>query len=488
MPQRPFSRAQSFLVPPFFDDWLPPDHAARFVATLLDGFPDEVWQELGVTRTGHQTGAPRYAPEALLAIWIYGFMCGIRSVRGLEAACRDQVPFRWLSGNQTPDHNTLWRFYQSHRTAMAGIFTQTVTIAVRAGMVDWALQAVDGTRIAANASVTRSLDEAHLAALLVRVEHRIAELEDQQVASEDDGPPTLPPGLQDATARRERIAAALTQVRAGGGPAKANLTDPEARIMRTRQGFAPAYNAQAVVTATTAGSGRLIIAATVTTAPNDLGLLPEMIEAAEATSGQTAAVTVADTGYHTTATLVVCAERGRTVVVPDQRRLALFGQRRGAADRFPRSAFAYDPATDSYTCPAGQRLAYRGIKPNGPRKPAQLDYGAGALLCRTCALMAQCTTDTRQGRHLKIPVGLAVRERHQVWMATEEANALSRRRRGMIEPVFGILKERFAARRWQRRGLGNVQSEWALLAAAFNLRTLHRCWVASGAATRLLTA
>ena len=488
MPQRSFSRAQSFLVPPAFDDWLPADHAARFVATLLDGFPAETWQELGIARTAKQTGAPRYAPEALLAIWVYGFMCGIRSVRGLEAACRDQIPFRWLSGNQTPDHNTLARFYQSHRSAMAGIFKQTVTIAVRAGMVDWAVQAVDGTRIAANASVTRSLDEEHLAALLVRVEQRIAELEDQQVATEDGGPPPLPPALQDATVRKERIAAALAQVRAAGGPAKVNLTDSEARIMKTRHGLAPAYNAQAVVASTTAGAGRLIVAATVTTASNDLGLLEEMIATAEATSGQTATVTVADAGYHTTASLVACAEKGVTVVVPDKVRHAMAGQRAGAPVRFPRSAFGYDSVTDTYTCPAGQVLTRRGSKLNEAGTPVQFIYRVGLPTCRVCALMAHCTTNQRIGRQLKIPVGLAVRERHELWMASEEAKALSRRRRGLIEPVFGILKERFAARRWQRRGLGKVQSEWHLLAAAFNLRTLSRCWFAFGAATRPLTA
>jgi len=114
MPQRLFNRAQVFLVPPSLDDWLPADQPARFVA-------------------------------ALLGIWVYGFMAGIRSTRGLEAACRDQVPFRWLSGNQTPDHNTLARFYQTHQEGMRELFRQTVTVAVRAGLVDWALLATNVT-------------------------------------------------------------------------------------------------------------------------------------------------------------------------------------------------------------------------------------------------------------------------------------------------------------------------------------------------------
>ncbi len=61
---------------------------------------------------GEPLGAPAYHPRALLSVWLYGFMTGVRSSRKLEAACRDQIPYLWLTGWQHPDHNTLWRFYQ----------------------------------------------------------------------------------------------------------------------------------------------------------------------------------------------------------------------------------------------------------------------------------------------------------------------------------------------------------------------------------------
>jgi len=56
----------------------------------------------------------------LTSVWVWGFMSGIRSARGLERACREQIPVRWLTANQTPDHNTLWRFYQAHRDGRTG--------------------------------------------------------------------------------------------------------------------------------------------------------------------------------------------------------------------------------------------------------------------------------------------------------------------------------------------------------------------------------
>ena len=71
---------------------------------------------------GAALGAPSYHPRALLGIWLYGFMSGVRSSRKLEAACRDQLPYFWLTGSQRSDHNTLWRFYARHRVAMRRLF------------------------------------------------------------------------------------------------------------------------------------------------------------------------------------------------------------------------------------------------------------------------------------------------------------------------------------------------------------------------------
>ena len=76
----------------------------------------------------------------------------------LEAACRDQIPYLWLTCVQYPDHNTLWRFYKSHRQAMRRLFKRTVRMAVKMELVDLALQAVDGTKVGANASKARTYD------------------------------------------------------------------------------------------------------------------------------------------------------------------------------------------------------------------------------------------------------------------------------------------------------------------------------------------
>ena len=92
MPLRDMPREHAWLLPPSLDELLPLDHPARFVAKFVDALDREDWRELDVEIEGDPLGAPTYHPRALLSIWFYGFVTGIRSSHKLEAACRDQIP------------------------------------------------------------------------------------------------------------------------------------------------------------------------------------------------------------------------------------------------------------------------------------------------------------------------------------------------------------------------------------------------------------
>ena len=94
MPLRDLDREQMWLLPPSLDELLALDHPARFAAELVDGLDREGWAEPGVEIAGHRLGAPADHPRALLGVWRYGFMTGLRSCRKLKAACRDQLPYQ----------------------------------------------------------------------------------------------------------------------------------------------------------------------------------------------------------------------------------------------------------------------------------------------------------------------------------------------------------------------------------------------------------
>ena len=129
----------------------------------------------------------------------------MRSCRKLEAACRDQIPYLWLTGWQHPDHNTLWRFYKEYRQSMRKLFERTVHTAVTMKLLDLAVQAVDGTKVSANASLNRTHNAEELPQLLNRVEAAIRDLEAQNEAGEDASAIHLPRELADKEVLREQV-------------------------------------------------------------------------------------------------------------------------------------------------------------------------------------------------------------------------------------------------------------------------------------------
>ena len=486
MPHRPMNREQVWMLPPSLDEMLGAGHSARFVAEFVDALDGEGWAAIGIDRDGEAMGAPAYHPRALLGVWLYGFMTGVRSSRKLEAACCDQIPYLWLTGCQRPDHVTLWRFYSSHRDGMRKLLKRTVQTAVNMDLVEMAVQAVDGTKIRANAAKDRTYDAAGLHRLLGRLEGAIDELEAQNEAGEESAIGHLPERLQDRKALRERVRETVHRLADRDGQKQINLTDQDARMMKTRQGYAVAYNAQAMVSTVAAAEGKapgmLITAVDVVNDISDRRQLGAMMEKAEETLGQRTEMTLADAGYHSGNNLQECALRGQRVVMPES-------QDRALQSPYHKDRFTYDEASDSYRCPEGRLLRFTRTKCT--RNTAMRLYRASGAVCRACPAFGVCTKDKRHGRALEIGSHDAALRRHRAWMSTEEAKGAYKQRMQLVEPVFGIIKEQQQAHRFLLRGLTNVSAEWSLLATAFNLRTLWRIrraaatwtkhWVAEGA-------
>ena len=442
----------------------------------MDALDREEWAKLGVDIEGDPLGAPAYHPRALLSVWLYGFMTNVRSCRKLEAACRDQIPYLWLTGWQHPDHNTLWRFYQRHRLSMRELFKRTVRTAVTVGLVDLAMQAVDGTKLAANAALQRTLDAEKLRKLLDRVESTIRELEAQNEGGDDGAPARLPKKLTNQKALRQRVRQAMEDLPERERPSRykrpnrINLTDKDARLMQTRQGVVPGYNAQAMVSplAEKGGtSGMLVTAVDVVDEANDTARLTPMVEQAEEVTGVRVSMTLADAGYFAGKHVAEFHRRGHQVVMPDMAR--------PTNHPYHKDKFSYDEENDRFICPHGQRLPSAGHKDNKSKK-ARAYRIESASICRDCRAFGVCTTNALYGRTVEIGINEAALRRHRSWMATEEAKRAYRRRMALVEPLFAILKNQLGARRFTLRGMDNVKAEWTMVATAFNLRTLWRVW------------
>lgn len=468
MPVRPYIRDQGWLLPQLLEDVLSSDHPVRFVAAFVDEFDTAAWLDMGVRPKGKEDGPPAYDPRLLLSVWVYGFMCGVRSSRKLEVACRESLPYLWLTGRQTPDHNTLWRFYQTHREGMRKLLKRSVWTAVEAGLVDWAVQAVDGSKIAGNASRYRTYDAAGLQKLLERTDAAILDLEAQNRSDGEPVPPRLPKKLSEARALRDKVKEALERVSEDEG--RTNLTDSDAVLLKARGGFIAGYNTQAVASPLSAQSGVssfLITAADVGQGNDQEQLLP-MLEAAEANLGGRPEHSLADAGYHSAQNLAQCQAEERVILMPEPAAHPL-------DDPYHKDAFRYDADTDTYACPQGQTLHYTDSKKDHKGQPVRR-YRARAKACRACPAFGLCTKDKRHGRALEIGANDAALKQHRALMTSAEAKSVYSKRMEIIEPVFGIMKEQQGARRFLLRGLINVLSEWMLLATAFNLRSLAKVW------------
>lgn len=478
---RELNRQQTWLLPPTLDDLITDDHPARFVAAFVDSLEKSFWDKLGVGIDGEPLGAPAYHPRALLGVWLYGFMTGTRSSRKLEAACRDQIPYLWLTGWQRPDHNTLWRFYKEHRKNMRHLFKLTVRTAVKLDLVDLAVQAVDGTKIAGNAARDRTYDEKGLKQLLKRTDKVINELEQENNNGNDAVPVHLPERLRKAKYLVNQVKEALDQLTDKDEQKRINLTDNEAVFMKSRQGIVAGYNMESVaspVKATkTKTSGMLLTGLDVVSEQDDHYQLIPMLEQSEEMTGKLAEVTLADAGYHSGINLAVCEQRKQTVVMPES-------QEQRLKSPYHKDNFIYDAHSDCFICPEKQFIKYLETR-SITNKEVRV-YGGIRALCRECSAFGKCTKNRYRGREILIGHYDEELRRHRNWMLTEEAKTVYKRRKGLIEPVFGIIKEQMGIRRFLLRGLSNVKNEAEMLATAFNLRTLFAIWKAGAFEKRRL--
>ena len=223
---RPVVRDQPFLLPPDMREWLPADHLVWFVLEIVDRFDRSAFH---ARHLNAGVGRAAYDPDMLLGLLIYAYCNGVRSSRQIERLCWTDVAFRVLCAQDVPDHATIARFRAGCQDAFADLFVQVLLVAGKAGLARFGTVAIDGTKIAANASVQANRDRDWLAAQVAKI---LAEADQADAADdarhEHDGRcGGMPPSLADPTRRAARIAAAAAELQA--------LTEARARTGSERE-------------------------------------------------------------------------------------------------------------------------------------------------------------------------------------------------------------------------------------------------------------
>src|SRR4051812_23931981 len=336
--QRP-DRDQQFLLAPDMREWLPEDDLVWLVLDAID--QTDLSAFYAAYRTDGQ-GRPAFDPAMMTALLLYGYCHGVRSSRELERRCVRDVAFRVITGGHRPDHATIARFRARHEAALETLFTEVLRLCAQAGMVNLALLAVDGTKIAADASWsanrTREQLDTEIAEAVAGMLSNAARIDaDENAMFGTARGDELPEGLTDRRDRLARLREARDRLtdedaarhaaqrakldawqarvdtggprRAGRKPSaepsgnkrrtepRANATDPHARVVRNKNTLMVGYNAQAVAT-----TAQVIVGATVFQKEVDATLLHPTLQITRtqlSAAGIHAklATLVADSGY-----------------------------------------------------------------------------------------------------------------------------------------------------------------------------------------------
>ena len=444
---RPYNPDQLFLLPQDMKQWLPEEDLVYFI---MDVVKQVDLRKIYRPYESERRGQPPYNPTMMVGLLLYAYAVGMPSSRKIEQATYHSIPFRVLTANQQPDHDTIADFRKRHLKTLAGLFVQVLRLCQKAGLVKFGHIALDGTKVKANASKHKAMSygrmEKKAAELKKEVEHLLtqaeqADMKEDVLYGKGKRSGQLPKELQFRQTRLQKIqeaklaleeearieaAARKAEYEAKkkaydnktdrrGRPPKApsgqidskrqrNFTDPDSRIMPASgsKDFIQGYNCQAAVD----GKTQVIVATGVTQETNDKQQIEPLIEKIEEnTAGKLPKVVSADTGYFSETNCNILDDKEIKAYV------ATGKQKHGEI-------------------------------------PLQL-----------------------RGR---IPNNATVKERMARKLRTIKGRATYSLRKQIVEPVFGQIKGARNFRQFSFRGLENCQQEWDLVCLTHNLLKLFR--------------
>lgn len=347
---RPWKIDEAQLLPPSIVDFVPEDHLARFIVALARESLD-----LGEISGSYASslGQPPFDPRMMVALLLHGYASGLYSSRRLAKACRERADFMMIVALDAPDFRTISDFRKRHLAALSRLFVQVLRLAETAGLVKLGHVALDGTKIKANASKHKAMGYERMkkreAELQAEVDGWLAaaeaaDAEEDRAFGKDKRGDELPGWVADKAKRlakiREAKAALEAEAKAAAeeemrrraeaeqkrkaegrkrngpppappsaepdGKAQRNFTDPESRILKSKDGFIQGYNAQAAVD----GAHQIIVAQDVTPSMSDQAQLVPLIDGIESNLGRKPQEASADTGYLSEANLAALEARG----------------------------------------------------------------------------------------------------------------------------------------------------------------------------------
>jgi transposase len=346
---RPWKIDEAQLLPPSVQDYVPENHLSRFIVALVRESLDLSEIEASYASV---LGQPPFHPAPMTALLLNGYASGIYSSRRIAKACTERADFMMIVAGDVPDFRTISDFRKRHLQALARLFVQVLKLCAAAGLAKLGHVAVDGTKIKANASKHKAMSYARMKKREIELQAEVdrwlaaaeaADAEEDRLYGARRGD-EMPKWIADKQKRLAKLRAAKAELEAEAkaaaeeetrrraeaeakriaqgrkkngyapkppseepdGKAQRNFTDPESRILKSKEGFIQGYNAQAAVD----GKAQVIVAHTLTQSTSDQDQLTVLVDAIEANLGTRPKEASADAGYCSEANLGALADRG----------------------------------------------------------------------------------------------------------------------------------------------------------------------------------
>jgi transposase len=462
------------------------DHPARAIWALVGRLDLRRFYE-GIESSAAEGGRPAFDPQLLVSLWVYAYSLGIGSAREVARRCEYDPAFQWLTGLDEVNYHTLADFRVQKRQELDELFTQVLAALSQEGLVTLEQVMQDGTKIRALASTRSYQKEATLREHLERARERVAEMGDPQ--NEEANPKAKQARARARQEQHQRLEKALEELEKlrehkqgekAKSKARVSASDPEARVMKQSDGgLALSYNAQISADA----AHGLIVGVAVTQEANDSAQLLPAVERVEQRLKKKPQQMVADGSYTTRDNIEKMAGREIDFLGSMGREDLPSGAT--APNRFPPSAFVYQPETNRYICPEGKLLRPQG-RYRSKRKRGLTAYWYEAKFgdCQACIRKPECCPENQsQGRGVVRRVENADVQAFREKMSTAEAQRQYGSRGRVVEFCHAWIKSKLGLRQFHVRGLAKVGTEllWACL--TYNLQQ----WVRLRKSTPALT-
>jgi transposase len=473
---------QHLLFPTNIFDLLPKDHECFLYADLFQQIDTSSLESLYSVKGQHA-----YHPRLIVSILIYAYSQGVFSSRKIEKRCNEDLSFMFIAQMNCPNFRVLSDFRKDHGDFFQDCFKQTVKLAIELKLASLGHISLDGSKFKADTSKHKAMSYGRLQEKEQALSAEITDLiekanrcdQDEDKAYKDKTGYEIPDDLKFKQERLAKIKAAkkaLEQREEQLNPGKAidakkqiSFADTEARIMGKNGSFEYAYNAQISVDADL----QIIVAQHISQNANDKQEVEPALQALQETTGRLPEKLSADNGYWSGDNLQALEQNDVDAYIATDKGEKPHKTPLNSSDRKQVKAdFNYHEADNTFTCPEGQILTMKRESQDGSRV-----YQGSSEVCADCPLHSRCCQSAKgEARTINTDNKESLRQQMNSKMATESAKEIYGKRKTIVEPVFGQIKNN-GFRSFSVRGKEKVAGEFSMVCAAHNFKKIAKAIV-----------